>query len=79
MEIDNPNIRYKVCFTCGKYMAVHLCNHISEEGLRSFERIHSGHMLQIVNYNEILKDFTRELTEKEREKTLVQIQEMLKV
>lgn len=79
MEIDDPNTRYKVCFICKKYMPIFPCNHISTAELKDFEKIHSGHMQQIVNFNEIPENFTRTKTNKERKETLDQIQEMLKM
>ena len=80
MELENPNIRYKVCFKCEVYIHIYVNDAVNKQKLKIFEKNHSGHMTQTINLCEIPEHFIRIniIIEKTREKTLYEIREMLK-
>lgn len=78
MELKTP-IRYRVCFTCKIFKPIFPDNPVNMKELKIFDIMHSGHMVQIVNFGEIPEKFTRIKSGRAREETLGQIQEMLKV
>jgi len=81
MELLDPNTRFEVCFNldCKIFIPIFPCEPANITELKIFKRIHNGHMVQIVNYNEIPNDYIYVRTGKAKEETLNQIQEMLKV
>ena len=78
-NLENINIRCKICFWCKTYVVIHNDNPISQIKLNLFEKFHSGHPIQTVNLSEIPKDYVCVdiKTGEEREKTFLEIQEML--
>ena len=78
--MENKTIRCKVCFKCGIFIIIHNDNPDNQIKLNLFEKIHSCHPIQTVNFCKVNKDFTCVDIKigKEREETLLEIQEMLK-
>ena len=78
--MENKAIRCKICFKCGVFMVIHNDNPANQIKLNLFEKIHSGHPTQTVNICEVNKKYTHTDIKigKEREETLLEIQEMLK-
>jgi len=58
-------------------MPIHTTNPINITELGIFEKTHSGHMLQTVNYNDISKGFTCIKSDKTRKQAINQIREEL--
>ena len=77
--MESKNVRCKVCFSCKTYVVIHNNNPISQMILNLFEKFHSGEPTQTVNLSEIPKDYICADIKigKEREETLLEIQEML--
>lgn len=58
MELINPEIRYKVCFTCEVFMGIYPSDPINIHELKLFEKYHRNHMVQTVNHHEIPVHYT---------------------
>ena len=78
--MENKNIRCKVCFMCEVFMVIHDNNPVNQIKLNLFEKLHSGHPIQTINLSEVGKNYICIDIKigKEREETLLEIQEMLR-
>jgi len=78
--MENKIIRCKVCFKCEVFIIIHSNNPASQIKLNLFEKLHSGHPIQTVNFCEVDKNYTCTDIKigKEREELMFDIQEMLR-